>query len=80
MQIIMFSIVTLINLSLILNTKPYLDRTMFRLEVFNDVVALVFSHLLMVFLNDLMPVEKQYKAAWTHVAILAAYFIVHISY
>jgi hypothetical protein len=41
-----FICITMLNLCLILHTKPYLEKRLYRTELFNEFIALVFFTLL----------------------------------
>ena len=49
----LFGIVTMINLCLILWTRPYLEATQFKIELFNEGIALTFFISLQYFMGDI---------------------------
>jgi hypothetical protein len=50
--------VTMVNLCLIMHTKPYLDHLLYKTELFNEAIALVFFTLLQAFKPELLEADE----------------------
>jgi len=53
----LFIEVTMLNLALILHAKPYIERQLYKTELFNEVIALVFFLSLQAFKPDVLNPE-----------------------
>ena len=67
----------MLNLCWIIQAKPYLDNGMNNLNVFNEIVALVFFISLAGF--KLFEAHALYKLGWVSLAILIVFMTRHLS-
>ena len=67
----------MLNLCLIVHAKPYLDKEMNNLDVFNEIVALAFFVSMQGFV--LFEAHALYKLGWVSLAILVLFMMRHMS-
>lgn len=73
------ALISMINICIILNSKPYIDKSIYRLEIFNESLALIFFVSLQYFRDGFIDLEKQYNAGWFSLAILVFFMGTHMS-
>ena len=52
------ALISMINICIILNSKPYIDKSIYRLEIFNESLALIFFVSLQYFRDGFIDLEK----------------------
>jgi hypothetical protein len=76
----MMTVLTLINLCILLHTNPYTEKSLYRIELFNEGIALGFFATLQVFpVVDFLGAISAYKIGWMPTSILIMYILVHIA-
>jgi hypothetical protein len=76
-----FGVITLLHICLIIFAKPYLEHSQYKLELFNEGIALVFFISLQAFkaadlIND---PEKEYNFGWISTIFIIIYIFVHLA-
>ena len=72
------SIITMINVSFVLHAKPFIDPETCKLEVFNEVFAVLFFNSLLIFRTEFVKPLTQIKAGWFSIAILLYFLAYHM--
>lgn len=75
-----FMCITMLNLCLIIQTKPYLEQKQYQTELFNETIALVVFTLLQSFKPDFLRPEDQYLCGWVCTAVIGFFMVVHLSF
>ena len=68
----------MVNICLILSGGPYIERNIYRLELFNEVIGFCFFTSLNMFRGNLLGIAQQYKCGWASLVIMTLYICVHI--
>jgi hypothetical protein len=71
--------ITLLHLCLIIHAEPYLETSLYKTEIFNELIALIFFILLQAFKPEFLEPKDQYTFGWIGIGILSTYIIVHLS-
>jgi hypothetical protein len=75
-----FGVITLLHICLIVYAKPYLEHSQYKLELFNEGIALVFFISLQAFKADLIDnPEKEYYFGWVSCFFVIIYILVHLT-
>jgi hypothetical protein len=83
LNIHVFIIATMMNLLLVVSLRPFTDKRIFYLEIFNELISILFCYFLFAFLK---PFEERGDTdsesefwGWVTIGILAAYLLVHLT-
>jgi hypothetical protein len=71
--------ITLANMCLIIFAKPYLEDRMYRIELFNEMVAMIFFTFLQAYRGEMLNPEEQNVIGWCSTAIIIAFITVHLT-
>jgi hypothetical protein len=74
-----FILITMVNLCLVLHTRPYLEKKLYFTELFNESIALVFFTLLQAFKPQFLESKQQYQYGWMGIGMLGIFMLVHLS-
>ena len=68
---------TLINLFMLLILRPFTDQLIFKFEIFNEIISILFCYMLFSFL------VKEHGSSeglgWVSIGILCAYLLIHLT-
>jgi hypothetical protein len=76
--VLIMQLLTMINLCLILYGKPYIEHTLYKLELFNEAIALNFFVCIQMFKGDLLGPTDQYTGGWINMAVIGVYMSKHM--
>jgi len=71
--------ITMANLVLLLHAKPYLENHLYKTELLNEVIALLFFVSLQAFKANFLNPDEQYIAGWVSLGILLTFCTIHLS-
>lgn len=74
-----FILITMVNLCLVLHTRPYLQKQLYLTELFNESIALVFFITLQAFKPQFLDAKQQYEYGWVGICMLSIFMLVHLS-
>jgi len=72
--------VTIWQMSIYIEHKPYYDRMQLKIEIFNECMVLLILYFLPMFSDWITEVEWQYTLGWIFVGMLGPIFFVNIGY
>jgi hypothetical protein len=78
LNIHVFIIATMLNLLLIVHLKPFTDSRIFKVEIFNEIISIMFCYILFAFLKPWEELGKEELWGWVAISILSVYILVHL--